>query len=361
MREKAHGGHVGIEGCIRRLKESLFWPGMVADAKTYFGQCDVCLSVQDAPRKEPLLQYPLATRPWAMVAADICEFDGRSLLIVVDYFSNFIEVSRLNSLSCNAVVRVLKELFARWGAPDTLVTDNGKQFDSSEFRLFAKEWAFQHVTSSPHYPQSGQSEFRALLDWRNTPSEGFDSSPAQRMMGRRCKTTLPCHRSLLQPKYDINNDVSALRQRKQQQAAYYNRTATPRASLHSGETVRIQRPGCSNWSPGVCVREVSPRSYDIQVGDVTYRRNRRSIRASGQMLKRNNSHVPLDESSVSDEEHQEPQTPETGGDKPPETQQTPATGMDQVPIAGNTPTGQLRRSTRSVRPPVRFGFEEREM
>ncbi|KAK2178690.1 hypothetical protein NP493_533g00035 [Ridgeia piscesae] len=74
---------------------------------------------------------------------------------------------------------------------------------------FAKKWAFQHMASSPHYAQSngkaqnavntvkrlftkckedGVSDFLALLDWRNTPSEGMGTSPAQRLMRRRCKT-----------------------------------------------------------------------------------------------------------------------------------------------------------------------------
>ena len=68
------------------------------------------------------------------------------------------------------------------------------------------------MTSSPHYAQSnnksenavktlkllfakakqsGESEYMALLDWRNTPSEGMSTSPAQRLMGRLCKTLLP--------------------------------------------------------------------------------------------------------------------------------------------------------------------------
>ena len=47
--------------------------------------------------------------------------------------------------------------------------------------------------------QSGRSEFLALLDWRNTPTEGVGTSPAQRLIARCCKTLLPVAGTLLQP------------------------------------------------------------------------------------------------------------------------------------------------------------------
>ena len=103
-------------------------------------------------------------------------------------------------------------MFLRYGVPDKIMSDNGPQFASAEFATFAKLWDFEHLTSSPRYPQSngkaenavktiqmlfskcrqsGQSEYLALLDWRNTPSEGMETSPAQRFFGRRCRTLLP--------------------------------------------------------------------------------------------------------------------------------------------------------------------------
>ena len=97
--------------------------------------------------------------------------------------------------------------------------------------MFAKTWGFDHVTSSPRYPQSngkaenavkavkclftkcresGQSEYLALLDWRNTPSEGIDTSPAKRFLGRRCKMLLPLTGTLLHPRYPTEEDTRAL-------------------------------------------------------------------------------------------------------------------------------------------------------
>jgi len=114
----------------------------------------VCLAHQDSPPKETLLQHELTSRSWAKVGADLCELNGRTLLVVVDYFSGFIEVERLTSTTSTAVSKALKIMCVRYGVPNVQVTDNEPQFDSAEFEAFAAKWGFQHVTSSPRYPQS---------------------------------------------------------------------------------------------------------------------------------------------------------------------------------------------------------------
>ena len=174
------------------------------------------------------------------------------------------------------------------------MTDNGPQFSSDEFHKFSSGWGFEHVTSSPHYPQSngkaenavktvkrlfskcaksGQSEFRALLDWRNTPTEGMNSRPAQRFLGCRCKTLLPTASLLLKPRYATEEDTAALTQLKERQKFYYNRHVKSLPPLNSGETIRMRLPGKKTWTPGTCVGQDGPRSYRVKVGEQEYRRN----------------------------------------------------------------------------------------
>ena len=186
------------------------------------GQCDICLTHRDLQVQKSLLQHKVPPRPWAKVAADICFHSGRTLLVVVDCFSNFTEVDSLSSETSKSVIRSVMATFSRFGVPDMLVTNHGPCFASSEFAKFVDQWNFQHVTSSPCYLQSngkaenavctverlltkcraaGITEFQALLDWRNTPSEGMDTSLAQRLLGCRCKTSLPTSGTLLMPEF----------------------------------------------------------------------------------------------------------------------------------------------------------------
>ena len=81
---------------------------------------------------------------------------------MLDYFSNFIKVSRLHAITTKAVVHELKTIFAHFGIPEILVTDNGLQFASKEFEVFAKSWSFNHTTTSPRYPQSNGKAEKAV-------------------------------------------------------------------------------------------------------------------------------------------------------------------------------------------------------
>ena len=150
----AHATHIGIEGYLRRVRECLFWPRMESDVKDYVAKSDVCLVHRTSQTKEPLPQLEVIARPWAKLAAYLCELHGRTLLVVNDYFSNYIETARLSATSTLAVVRELKTMFARFSISEILMTDNGSQFSSNEFQVLARGWSFNYDNTSPRYSQS---------------------------------------------------------------------------------------------------------------------------------------------------------------------------------------------------------------
>ena len=154
-----HATHIGVEGCIRRARESIFWPRMVTELKEYISKCAVSMMHRATSSKETLQQHDFTPHPWSKVGADLRELQGRTLLVVCDYFSNFIEVENLQTITTRGVVRALKVIFARYAVPDILVTDNGPQFASTKCVTFTQVWGFEHCTSSPRYLQSnGKAE-----------------------------------------------------------------------------------------------------------------------------------------------------------------------------------------------------------
>ena len=134
----------------------------------------------------------------AKVATDLLEFRMIQYLLVVDYVSRYVELAKLSSTTSEAIISHLKSTFACHRIPDCLVSDNGPQFASRTFGLFANEYGFHNITSSPHYAQAnGLAErtvrtiksvlekssdpYLGLLSYRTAPLEhGF--SPAQLLM-----------------------------------------------------------------------------------------------------------------------------------------------------------------------------------
>ena len=147
---------------------------------------------------------------------------GDEYLVTVDYHSGFFELDKLNDITSAAIIEKLKARFARHGAPDTLVSDNATQYVSAPFKAFTRDWGFTHETISPGNSRangaaeaavkiakrilrksqsSGEDHYVALLNLRNTPTEGLNTSPAQRLFGRRTKSMMPTAEAKLRPGY----------------------------------------------------------------------------------------------------------------------------------------------------------------
>ena len=302
IRECLHGAHTGIESCLRRAREIVYWPGMPAEIKDFISKCEVCASYKKEQPKEPLISHKIPSRPWETVGFDIFHFDNRDYLCTVDYYSSYFEIDPLKDKTASEVIHTLKRHFSRHGIPSKLMSDNGPPFNSYEFQQFASNYDMVHVTSSPHYPQSnGKVEnaiktaksllkkskaarsdiYLALLEWRNTPSEGLQSSPAQRMFGRQTRTLIPTTTELLKPK--IVEDVRGkLFKRKQLQAKYYNISAKELPPLNNGEVVRVKPTDRSGrWYKARVEKQVDVRSYDVRNEDGrVFRRNRKHLRSS---------------------------------------------------------------------------------
>ena len=99
-------------------------------------------------------------------------------LIVVDSYSKWPEVLRCRRPTTGTTISFLHELFARFSVVDCVVSDNGSQFTSAEFKEFCKIFQIKHITTPQYHPRSnGQSERfvetlkRALKKASGTPTD----------------------------------------------------------------------------------------------------------------------------------------------------------------------------------------------
>ena len=90
--KKLHSSHVGIEACIRKASDSLFWPGLRKDITNLVSNCHVCAEINKTQQKEPLQTPKLPARPSSKVAVDEFHYKNKSYLLTVHYFSVYFEI-----------------------------------------------------------------------------------------------------------------------------------------------------------------------------------------------------------------------------------------------------------------------------
>ena len=90
----------------------------------------MCHEYAPAQQKEPLIPSPVPDLPWEVAVSDILTFEGQQYLVAVDYYSKYIEVTKLNDLTSLEIIRALKEHVSRHGIPAKLITDCGAQYAS---------------------------------------------------------------------------------------------------------------------------------------------------------------------------------------------------------------------------------------
>ncbi|UYV65312.1 hypothetical protein LAZ67_3003920 [Cordylochernes scorpioides] len=257
------------------------------------------------------------------------------------------------STKVEMVIEKLKEVFARCGVPEIMMTDNGPPFQSTEMMEFAKEWNVTHTTSSPRFPQSNgmiertiqtlkstiikcqqskQDIYQALLLLRNTEHNSLPS-PAIMLYGRKQRLFLPMKTTLMNESRICEDSI-----RKQHEANqgrmkfYFNRHARDLPSLENGQSVLVRQE--KQWSPAeVIAPGVHPRSYLLEdtKGSVL-RRNRRDLR-------------PADTLSGPTEKESPPEKQE-------QLDPQPSTSSQSEETSATTRT----RCGRLVKPPVRLNL-----
>ena len=143
----------------------------------------------------------------------------------------------------------------------------------------------KNILQKANYARSGPN--LALLAYRNTPTEGVGSSPAQRLFGRRTRTLLPTSDMLLKPKTERHMQKK-LEGRKNREKFYHDGGAKDLKELKPGDVVRVKiQDKDKEWVKAKVIDKVDPRSYKARTADgMLYRRNRRHIMETKRSLVR---------------------------------------------------------------------------
>ena len=221
--ELAHENHQGMTRTKQLLRMIYWWPGMDKQVEDLIKACLVC-QFNDKSVKQthaPLQPVKFPERPWEKVAIDIvgpferATNDCRYAITLVDYNSKWPEVGFTSKVTTSNVIDFLKTVFSREGFPWEIVSDNGTQFVSEEFRIFLSERGIKHTLISLYYPESNGAveRFNGVLKnciqnciitgkqwkmsvreflaaYRATPHATTGQSPAAALHGRELRTKL---------------------------------------------------------------------------------------------------------------------------------------------------------------------------
>ena len=114
--------------------------------------------------------------------------------------------------------------------------------------------------------------YKALLEFRNTPNESSNLSPVEIMINRQTKSVLPIADTKIRSGYQ-QSAYEALNQSKQKQTSYYDRSAQDRPPLNIGDHVRVKdRSTDKHWRTGTIADRLPYRSYNVQLDDSSLRR-----------------------------------------------------------------------------------------
>ena len=195
-----HKGHLGLIKCKLHAKETVYLSELNDQLEKLVLNCELCLKYSHSKCKQETslsLGQEVPLYPWTKLATDIFHFEGTSYLLVVDY-TRFLIVCTLTSMTGQHISNQGKLIFSEYGWPETLISHNGPCYTAEVFTNLIRVYNVNHITSSPHYPQSnglaekyvqlvknlfykakeeGKDLFKCLMVHCNTPLSNTLPSP----------------------------------------------------------------------------------------------------------------------------------------------------------------------------------------
>ena len=309
-----HSSHGGVSSMVARASSSVWWPQMqdkINSRRTACRSCDISAPSQPAAPASPL---PSPEYPFDMICSDFFSYGGHKYLIIVDRFSNWISVYKVDKGGAETLVKLLRRHFVAYGASSELASDGGPEYVASVTQKFLSQWGVHHRLASAYHPHSNQraelgtkiakrlirentdqsgsldndSFARSMLNYRNTPCRDTKLSPAEIIYGRPIKDHLPRLPVHYRPRKEWTltreRRELALAQRYARQEKLLNEHTKVLPSLNNGDCVSIQNqsgPRAKKWDrTGMIVETLPHQQYRVRVhgsGRITLR-NRQFLR-----------------------------------------------------------------------------------
>lgn len=288
-----HMSHQGIVKMKELARSFVWWRNLDYQIENYVKSCNACQINARITRKTWLTHWPVSNRKWERIHIDYAQFNylnvTYNLLIIIDSYSKWLEVCIMSSTTSYRTIERLRTIFASFGLPEIIVSDNGVQFTSREFKEFLANNGIRHILIPPYHAASNGAAERAvqnvksalqkiiqatklntprpsmqrlidnfLFTYRNTPQETTGRSPSELFLMRRPRTFL----SLLKPSL-----AEMVEKNKQDKEEKLNIHRKPLSTFVVGDKVWVKtvRGEDEKWSPGIIIRQKGMSTFIVDV------------------------------------------------------------------------------------------------
>lgn len=289
--QELHAGHMGIVKVKALARGVVYWRNIDQDIENMCRSCPACAEYKGKPipTKAHYWEYP--ARPWERLHIDFAVYGGKNYLLIVDAHSKWPEIFITKDQTSSTVINVFDSLFARYGLPLSVVSDNQTSFVGHEIQAYYKQHGIRHITSPPYHPASnGQCERfvssmkqslrtlhtaqgspqqklnKFLAAYRRAPHVTTGASPASLFLKRELRTLL----NLGQPNYTSDYE----------QKIRGNNVFLKTQQFQEGQTVAIRSftNPLRKWVFGTVVARDGDLQYTILVDGELIRRHSNQMR-----------------------------------------------------------------------------------
>ena len=260
----------------------MWWPGIDGDLENLAKSCTACQGVKSAPSAAPLHPWLWPDQPWQRIHVDYAgPFREKMFLLLINAHSKWPEIFEMASTTSESTIAMLRRVFAAYGLPEHLVSDNGPQFTSTEFQEFLRSNGVKHIRTAPYHSASNGAVERlvktfkqamkageqdgftlqhqlqnVLITYRSTPHATTGQSPASLFLG-----------SPLRTRFDLLRPVVGERVRGEQARQKHHHDGHRHYREFPVGTHVMVREGRdkSQWLPGTVRERRGPVSYLVEM------------------------------------------------------------------------------------------------
>ena len=277
--------HTGVVRMKMLARSVVWWLGIDQDIENFVNKCLVCQMTRNSKIDNTTSKWPDTNFPLQRVHIDLFFFSGQTFLIMMDSYSKYMDIHKLNISNGQNVIKKIKKFCAYFGLIKEIVSDNGPPFNSSEFINWCERNHIKVTKSPPYHPASNGTAERAvqtakvalkkiivennnktinindgiinfLFTYRTTPSTVTHKSPTDLMFNYRPRTPITV----------LNKNIIELKAKNKNENVILNKDVI--TIFESGENVYYKNhvKDIIKWIPCKIVNKKSVYVYTIELG-----------------------------------------------------------------------------------------------